>query len=429
MKAQRVLPCLLTVMAAWLAVTGPALAQEESEAQAEPERAGDVMIEIGTWVSQPVGLEYRPATRLDPLEPFSADILEPDPGTDAGGLYRVHYVLPGTAGILGFEYYAHENDADLAAREPGQFVFGELLAMPVFPGVDNDSLADGVTAVTRTVLRDWRIEYRRPAFRGARASSEWFVGWRRVEHKRFQDAAYFALAPQLPPLISPPIPEPPDSTTNAVLVSRLDLLPLPDVVGSNSRFDGRGPTIGLDLDFPLWKDKFLLEGGASFALLRGDLDADYFSQNSVYVLGFLGETTVLFPPYDDVFGAFVNEKTGKPCEPTEPMCEALIDSVFQTVARTGIQAKNLDTDAQVIDGKLGFRWRALKWFEVFGGFRATRYSDVGLSLRPQNIQTIELRTLPNEQTASFVVNVGDVEEIDRSATYEGFYAGITLFVF
>jgi hypothetical protein len=330
--------------------------------------------------------------------------------------------------MLGFDYYAHESEADLAVRDPGNFVFGELLALSVFPGVNNDAFADGLDSATRTTLRDWRIEYRRPAFRGALASSEWFIGWRRVDHKRFEEAVYLALAPDLPPLLTPPLPEFPGGPVGPA-EPRPDLAPIPDFAATDSHFEGRGPTVGLDLDFPLWKDKLLFEGGASFAILRGDIDTRYRALTSVYALDAGGTVFVLDPPYDEIFQGVIDAQGNFGCDPSMVPCFALLDAVFQTVARTGIDAQNLDTTAQVLEGKLGFRWRALKWFEVFGGFKATRYDDVGLTVRPQNIQTIELDTLPNEQIPTFLVNVGDVQEIDRSATYEGFFAGVSIFLF
>ena len=85
----------------------------------------------------------------------------------------------------------------------------------------------------------------------------------------------------------------------------------------------------------------------------------------------------------------------------------------------GLKSSSVETSSDVVDVYLGLRWRALKWLEVTGGFRNTRYTDVGVDLRPK-IST------DNMFDDGIVINLEDVTRVNRSATYEGFYGGVII---
>ena len=76
-------------------------------------------------------------------------------------------------------------------------------------------------------------------------------------------------------------------------------------------------------------------------------------------------------------------------------------------------------------------WKALRWLDVFLGFRQSRYSDVGMDLRPKattaspsavtvTIDDDIISVSPGGQA----INLQDLTEIDRSVEYEGFYGGV-----
>jgi hypothetical protein len=72
---------------------------------------------------------------------------------------------------------------------------------------------------------------------------------------------------------------------------------------------------------------------------------------------------------------------------------------------TGIRSDGVSSTGAVLDVHLGLRWRAWRDLDVIGGFRSTRYENVGVELRPQVLMEV-------------------VTEADRSVTYEGFYGGV-----
>ena len=72
----------------------------------------------------------------------------------------------------------------------------------------------------------------------------------------------------------------------------------------------------------------------------------------------------------------------------------------------------LSTTSLILETYLGVRWQVWSELELIGGFRNTRYTDVGVDLRP--VVT----------SLSGGVNLQDVREVDRSVTYEGFYGAV-----
>jgi hypothetical protein len=51
--------------------------------------------------------------------------------------------------------------------------------------------------------------------------------------------------------------------------------------------------------------------------------------------------------------------------------------------------------------------------DVYAGYRAIHYGNVGVDLRPRNVVQI-----------GNVINTTDASETTRSVTYQGFYAGV-----
>jgi hypothetical protein len=302
--------------------------------------------------------------------------------------YRGGYKLHKNRGALVVTWYAHEQETELSGVSPGDFIFGEVLPEPTFAGFGNDGLADAFSSSTKTVLRDLRIDFYRTAFNTKRATGKWFVGLRRVKHRREIDTAYYALIPDLPALI-PPLYEPP--------ADGIGLDPQPDTAYMSSYFNGRGLGAGLEVEMPLWKDKLLLEGGLNIAILRGKTDSTYRSRTWYYILEQVGGSTILELPYNE-FEQVVEEVP-------------LIDSIMQLRSEDGLHVDSLPSTAQVMEAELGLRWKAYKGLEWFAGFRSTRYTDVGLDLRANAAPT-------------YPGSAVDVSKVNRSATYEGFYTGI-----
>lgn len=344
--------------------------------------------EVASWASQPVGLDYVPAARRDPDDPFATGVLGVSHGTDLDLRVRAGYVLPGDLGRVLVTYWSQRARGALEGFDPSQFVFGETLALPVFAGFRDDGLADGFRAASLTKMRDLRIDYTRLAFTGKRIEAWWSVGLRRVSHERSLQASYFALSPDLPPLV-PPVTSTP----------RTDLLPQPDRVDLSSSFEGRGVGIGLDLSVPFGR-RVRLEVGASIAALRGRMSTAYQSQTHLYrcdgpTCAMLGLDILSYP-----FAEFEDPD--------------ILEETQQVTMPLGVSSGSVPASASVLDAYIGARWTVWKTIELFGGFRQSRYQDVGADLRPESV-TLSVTGVPNFESVS---------RTDRSAAYEGYYFGV-----
>jgi len=379
----------LSALFVFSALLAPVMAQEDDE-EDDNGRFGATFAEVEMWVAQASGLDYFPATQINPLDPTDVELLSPSYSTESRLRYRGGYKLHRNRGDLVITWYSHKERTELIGVSPGDFIYGELLPEPTFAGFGNDGLADAFSSNTRTWLRDLRIDFYRTAFKTPRASGKWFVGIRRVQHGRELDAAYHSLIPDLPALI-PPLYEPP--------VSGIGLDPQADTAFMSSDFNGRGLGAGFEIEMPLWKDKIVLEGGLNIAILRGKTDTVYRSTTWYYLLEGVGQSTILELPYNEFEQV---DEEGNP----------LIDSIIQVQSSSGLHADRLSTTSHVLEAELGFRWKAYKGLEWFGGFRTTRYTDIGLDLRP--------KAAPTHAGSSL-----DLSETDRSATYEGFYTGLS----
>lgn len=389
-------------------VAAPCGAQEEAPPEDTGSRLGNVYVDFGTWVAQPTGLQYVPATMLD----ASGDVqfqrnLEVDHGTSDKTHWAIDYDMPADLGRFSFEYYKHDDMEQFGMLSPAQFVFGEAIAHNVFAGYRNDTLADGFLSRTLTELREFRIDYTREAYRSPRVAVDWFVGWRRVEHSRQIDASYFALAPDLPPVLPPNCSACPD------------LDPLPDTAGRTSSYEGRGATVGMDIEFPLWRNDVVFEGEIAVTVMRGDLTARYQATNSYYVLAqdipgrAAGILCLDDATCDDDYELFDDViENGQPI--------FVGDRIAQRQASIGVISDGSSLTNLVVENSLGFRWRTpYRRLEVFAGFRQTRYDDIAIDLQP----TVAASAPDDDLEISLATTA--LRETARSVTYEGFYGGVT----
>jgi hypothetical protein len=384
---------LLTASSLALALligTVPAPAQEDD---AEDARPVSFYVEIADWISQASGLGFKPATRLDPADPFGTLVLTPTNGTEAE-IRAVGAVDLGRNGAFAVSWYTHsQNDIGMTTFRPGEMVFGEVLAHPLYAGVNNDGLSDAFEMTGSASLKDVRVDYRREAFRSRRVVGTWFAGGRYVEFSRAEEVVYHTLISGLPSLI-PPLTDP-----------RPDLDPLPDSAAVTSDFTGNGIEGGLDLSFLVLEDKLSLEGGFALAALRSTIDSRYRSTTHFYTSDITGEEVILGPDdYEEAFGG-VTEMGGEEV--------ANVDFVSQDSFPIGLRSNSLRTSSLVIDTYLGLRWKALKWLDVIGGFRNTYYGDVAVELRPKQVTSTPVG-----------FNIEDIDEVPISVEYEGFYFGV-----
>jgi hypothetical protein len=381
----------------------PTLAQETTEAEPTDEedtqtRAGygEIFAELGAWIAQPTGLQYRPGTRINPDDPFDTNTLGILHGTDNRFRYRVGYELHNNVGAFVLTWYAHQDEAGGEWFDPGNFVFGETQVSAAYAGFNDDGLADAVVSRSLTKIRDLRLDFYRTAFENERVTGKWFVGYRRITHQRNLYTSYYAVVPNLPPLIPPLVPS-----------SREDLVPLPDLARSESQYSGRGVEAGIDLEFPVRGKDIWIEAGFAVAVLRGDLDSRYDSTTHFYAIVDSGEIVrVLAPPYSE----FEEREI-----PGDPSSAPLINSIFQQDLPIGLRTTREGANADVMEGYIGVRWRAWRGLEAFAGFRSVRYTDVGADVRPEVVFIGD----------NDVVNLQTVTTTKHPAGYEGYYVGVS----
>jgi len=372
---------LLSRLALLLVLTTVAfpVGAQETEGDEEETGFGEIFAEIGVWGAQPTGLEYHAATEADPGNPFNTMLLNPAHGTESAFRYRGGFEFARNVGAVIFTWYAQEETTAESRFRPGEFVFGELTAHPLFAGYADNGLADGFSQTTDTLLRDFRGDFYRTAFRSGRVEARWFAGYRRIHFQRRHGVEYYGLVPDFPAFV-PPLTEP-----------RPDLDPLPDETFTESWYIGRGVEAGMDFVAPLWRDRVSLEAGFAGAALRGKTTTQYRSTTHAYLLdGFVvGQDLYLF----DFF----------------------VDDIVQADYEIGLKDKSRPQSGSIIEAYFGFRARLTKNLELFGGFRNAHYEGVGLDLKPKEIVVTPAS-----------VNVQDVTETVRSATYEGLYGGVAV---
>jgi len=365
----------------------PASAQQD-DAGDDDEGWGKLIVEFGTWIAEPGGLGENVVSVIDPSNIFNDTLVGFTYGTEAEDYTRFGAELAGNRGRLLFTWFAHDGASQLNMRDPGNFIFGELLALPAFAGLSNDGLADAVDASTVNQLRDLKIEYSRVAFSNSRVRARWIAGYRQLDYRFRTEATYHALVPTFPAFVPP-------------LVTALpNLTPLPDTASLFSGYDGRGLTGGMEFEAPLWQDKFVLEASVGLSLLQGTVDTEYRATNSLYVLGGF----ILEPPYTELGDFFVNSLG---------IVVGTAVAVDQVVVGAGLRSESITRSSQILETSIGARFKARSYMDVFLGFRMIHYGNVAVDLRPRNIFVI-----------GDTVNAIDASETDRSATYEGFYGGV-----
>jgi hypothetical protein len=403
MKYPRILVVPTMVLLMLLAPVTWAQDGEEDTEEAEPTR---ITVEVSSWIAQAIGLNYISATQLDPGNPFSTSTLAPAEGTEAEFRYRGTFALPRDLGAIAGTWYSNKSTPpSLFASRPGEFVFGETLAHPLFAGVGLDGLADAVDSTTETKLTDFRLDYYRPMFKNSRIEANWFIGWRRVKHNRTISSTYHALVPDLPPLI-PPLSPPVDG-----------LIPNADTALMASHYNGRGINAGMDFLIPVFKKKVFIEAGFAISALRGNVDTTYASTTNYFTIRDINDPallTLLGPPYSDF---------GETDTATDGTVSPRAQRITQRQLKIGLDQNSISTSSSVIEAYLGFRWRAWRTLEAFFGIRDSQYNDIGLDRRPGPVSSaLGGVTFVDGEISG--VNLGTVEETSHSATYEGLYFGL-----
>lgn len=373
---------------------------------------------LETWLAQPAGLGYSATAVRDAGNSLLTTTQEPSFGTEDKLLYEFGYRLPNRFGTVTLSYYAHDVLTDDQDYRPGEYVFETRLLHPQFAGVSDTGLADGFDSSTSTSFRDLGLRFSRPAFATPRVSGEWFVGWRRLQHRRFLSATYRSLLSPLPPLL------PADEAR---------LTPQPEFGDTSSQYEGRGIHAGFDVDFNLWRDRLVLETSAGMTMLRGDLASSYGSRTNVYfcnnppslqlqtqsvneglLSAFCFDGQILGSGVDSVADfSILNDQVY--ISPTAT--DRFARYVSQAFLPVGLQTTGRSQSSMAIDLDMTFRFRATHYLDLRLGFRQTRLTDVGLDARPEGSVGFGGLSSTGVSTTS------------HDATYEGFHVGLVFSAF
>ncbi|TDI47997.1 MAG: hypothetical protein E2P01_05955 [Acidobacteria bacterium] len=377
----------LALLLAALLLPFPASAQQD-ESGDDDDGWGNLIVEFGTWIAEPGGLGDNVVTVIDPTDLFNDTIVGFTHGTSPENYTRFGAEFAGNRGRLLLTWYTHDDTSQLSMRDPGNFIFGELLAFPAFAGLFNNGLADALDASNKSALRDLKIEYSRQAFSNSRVEGRWIVGYRKLVYRTRTEATYYALVPTFPAFLPP-------------LVGALpNLTPIPDTASLASDYTGSGLTGGMEFKAPIWRDKFVLEASFGLSVLLGNVKTEYRAINSLYIL----DGSILEAPYAELYDFFIDSSGN---------VIGTAASVQQVLIGAGLRSDSLSRSSQVLEASIGARWSPLSYMDVFLGYRMAHYGGVAVDVRPRNIVVI-----------GSALNAVDASETDRSATYEGFYGGV-----
>lgn len=364
--------CLASAATLALAQEGAAASSATPPADEPKETRFYFQAEI--WGSQPIGLQYQPVVIV---EDNGFELQRPDVTfqANARGRYRAGFRFPRNLGEFIGTYWSQQDFQSLTKIDPANFVYGESQVASFGAGVNDDALADGFVADTRTKTREFRLDFYRDAFESPRVKGRWFVGLRRFDHQRLMDVEYTAIAANLPIVIDPGSGD-----------TRTDLYPLSDHGSVSSSYSGRGLEAGFDVTLRIHR-RFWMETGLAIAAVRGRAVSRHSSLTYVFTETnpLTSEVTVLAPPFDDAFN--------------DP---ARVINIRQVAVGGAFNEASTQLASQMIETYLEFRCRAYKGLEVFAGFRNQHYDNVGRDLG-----------------LTF-----DAPAVERNVGYEGYYAGL-----
>jgi hypothetical protein len=293
----------------------------------------------------------------------------------AGGSSRIResaevtYHLPHDAGAIVGRFDSMYQSDIVQNFTPGEFDFFESRAFPFARGAFDDGFADGVESNITRKTREFRLEFARRAFENKHARGTIKAGYRQLSHDRDVRITYLALVPNLPPLITPSVPDTEDP---------FRLQPIPDFVSQGSSFFGHGIGAAFDVEFPL-HPRFAITSGLSIGLIRGATESSFSSTTSYY---FLAPNVDVPLTREELFAIL---EVG-----TEPNEIGGVDQATVVVAARQNATDQIGVTYDAYVGVEGRLWRGLKMFAIL---RTLYYQNAGEYVVPRPDGTIQRTTL------------------------------------
>lgn len=320
-------------------------------------RWGGWTVSVAAWNPSLVGAEEEIAT-AEQNGIFAPLMMGSDPAVT--GTLEVSYHLPRDAGSIVAHYGAMSQEDSLQNLTPAEFNFLETRAYPSLLGVFDDGRADGVSADALRRSREFRLEFQKRAFDSKWARGTWGAGYRELSHGRALGINYYAIAPNLPPLV-PPVP--------GANGDPLALAPRPDLVSQSSNFSGNGLGGSLDVEFPL-HPRVSIVSGISIGLIRGRAESAYTSVSSYYFLNGTPEVPLTTDELVEILNYF--------CEGDPTVCPGpRASDVLQGSTILGLTSSSKTLFAETLDVYVGVEVTAYRGLKVFGTLRDVSYFNVG----------------------------------------------------
>jgi hypothetical protein len=328
----------------------PAAASKKSDLTEPMHRWGAWTISLAAWSPSAVGSEQQVAIKF-PTNGGAYPIML---GAESNlrESWIVAYHLPKYLGSIVMHYDSMNTNDQATYATPGEFLFNESLAYPEFSGAFDDGFADGVDSQIVRKTRETRLEFSSTAWETAHTRATWGAGIHSVDYSQQLQVTYYALVPNLPPLIPPGFPPEVDPAS---------LAPLADYVNQQSDFSGSGVGGSLDVEFRL-APRFSIISGLSIGLLRGKVSTAYKSNTSFY---FTSEGGGHYVSHDELVDILTNGT------------ETEIKALSQRPASDSLDVQDVSQAAQTFDLYVGIQsavWRGLK---VFATYREMYYQNVG----------------------------------------------------
>ncbi len=328
---------------------------------------------------------------------YSSGVAEPlvqDTKATFQEILRATYHLPNDIGSILGQYEGMHEQNDSFNYQPGQFIFGESRAFPLYGGVYDNGLVDGYSSSALIRTKEFRLEFQKQAFDTKWAKAHWSLGYRELTHKRALGINYYSINSGLPPLIAPVV-------DNFDVIAALT--PLPDTVSQSSDFEGHGLGASFDVEFPLPAHISIISG-VSLGLVRGRVRSEYLSTTSYYAL--IGSPNVPLTS-DELIAIMANPwPEGQLIDPNNPPAQPHSLSELAQIP-VGVGSR-VDTSSQIAQS-----------FEIYVGLQAVVYRGLRVFLTLRDVSHIDVGeyVVPNASGGNDhqTLNVG----------YEGYTLGLS----
>jgi hypothetical protein len=352
----------------------PTHAQEGEEIEESAGR-GEFFVSVEDWFVLPGNTDYQIATIL-PSDPYVSEspVISIPFSYDTSLRYKIGWKFKDNLGSIAFVYWSFDADEQIMRTDPGNFVFTENLAFPLYAGAYDDGLADGVRGDYDVKAKSLSILFSRSLAQTERVQAHWRIGFRTTNCKLGTYVEYMALVPTLIDPFPPSV-----------------LVPKNDKVREASEFEALGIETGAAFHFPLAK-RVSFGGSMGISLMRGEAEAKYVSSTHYYTDTDLN----YFQAKDRPFNA---------------------DDI-QWTTTVFANANEKDSLVQVLDADLRFKWNFWNGFDLTVGYAASYWS--GAILR-EELLLVE----PSPQTGSSRDFSQFARPKRQDVAFEGAYLRVT----